>query len=135
MAFKIKNPFTSIYCNSNNIPRGIQKMQSKMLMQKHMIDFKKKHKMSNEDFAKFQKAASTRRMTLDDAYFLINKDMAAKNVANSTKQDMLTQMKNVRNIPTSASDSNNQGDSKPNASNQAFDAMMGLDSDVDKLFG
>ncbi len=30
MAFKIKNPFTSIYCNSNNIPRGIQKMQSKI---------------------------------------------------------------------------------------------------------
>ena len=63
------------------------------------------------------------------------KDNAAKNVANSTKQDMLAQMKNVRNIPTSASDSNNQGDSKPSASNQAFDAMLGLDNDVDNLFG
>ena len=112
-----------------------QKMQAKMLMQKQMADFKERHKMSDEDFKNFQKAAATRRMTLDDAYYLINKDNAAKNVANSTKQDMLKQMKNVRNIPTSASDSNNQGDSKPSASNQAFDAMLSLDGDVDNLFG
>ena len=112
-----------------------QKMQAKMDMQKQMANFKERHKMSDEDFTNFQKAAATRRMTLDDAYYLINKDNAAKNVANSTKQDMLAQMKNVRNIPTSASDSNNQGDSKPSASNQAFDAMLGLDNDVDNLFG
>ena len=112
-----------------------QKMQAKMEMQKQMANFKERHKMSDEDFTNFQKAAATRRMTLDDAYYLINKDNAAKNVANSTKQDMLAQMKNVRNIPTSASDSNNQGDSKPSASNQAFDAMLGLDNDVDNLFG
>ena len=74
-------------------------------------------------------------MTLDDAYYLINKDMQAKNIANNTKKDMLDQMKNVRNIPASASDSNNQGDSNQTPDNKLFDQMAGLDEDVDNLFG
>ena len=48
---------------------------------------------------------------------------------------MLNQMKNVRNIPTSASDSNNQGNSQKTPDNTVFDNMLGLDEDVDNLFG
>ena len=48
---------------------------------------------------------------------------------------MLDQMKNVRNIPASASDSNNQGDSNQTPDNKLFDQMAGLDEDVDNLFG
>ena len=47
---------------------------------------------------------------------------------------MLTQMKNVRDIPTSASDSNNQGETK-DANSQLFDDILGIDSSVDNLFG
>ena len=61
--------------------------------------------------------------------------MQAKNIANNTKKDMLDQMKNVRNIPTSASDSNNQGNSQKTPDNTVFDNMLGLDEDVDNLFG
>ena len=61
--------------------------------------------------------------------------MSAKNVANNTKKDMLKQMKNVRNIPASASDSNNQGNSQKTPDNKLFDNMLGLDEDVDNLFG
>ena len=55
-------------------------------------------------------------------------------VANSTKKDMLNQMKNVRDIPTSASDSNNQGKTQ-DANGMLFDDILGLDGDVDNLFG
>jgi len=48
---------------------------------------------------------------------------------------MLNQMKNVRNIPTSASDSNNQGNSQVDPNDKLFDGMLGLDNDVDNLFG
>ena len=74
-------------------------------------------------------------MTLDDAYYILNKDKAAANVANSTKTDMLNQMKNVRNIPTTASDSNNQGTSQKNPNDSVFDSIIGSDNDVDNLFG
>jgi len=91
--------------------------------------------MTEDEFQQFKTDASKKRMTLDDAYYILNKDKAAKNVANNTKQDMLNQMKNVRNIPTSASDSNNQGDSQQSPDNKLFDNMLDLDGDVDNLFG
>ena len=46
---------------------------------------------------------------------------------------MLNQMKNVRDIPTTASDSNNQGKTKT-ASDSLFDSIVGLDG-TDNLFG
>ena len=75
------------------------------------------------------------KLSLDDIYYLVNKDKAATNVANNTKQDMLKQMKNVRNIPASASDSNNQGNSQKSPDDTLFEGMLGLDDDVDNLFG
>ena len=110
-------------------------MQQQFAMQKQEEGFKKRHNMSPEKFEQFKKAAAGRRMTLDDAYFILNRDKAAANVAKNTKQDMLKQMKNVRNIPTSASDSNNQGNSQANPDDKLFNGMLGLDNDVDNLFG
>ena len=83
----------------------------------------------------FKRAAQNRRMTLDDVYYLLNKDRANQNIANSTKQDMLNQMKNVRNIPTSASDSNSQGTAQKSQTDSMFDSMLGSDGDIDNLFG
>ena len=65
---------------------------------------------------------------------VLNRDKTAANVAKSTKKDMLNQMKNVRDIPTSASDSNNQGKTQ-DANSAVFDDILGLDGDVDNLFG
>ena len=48
---------------------------------------------------------------------------------------MLTQMKNVRNMPTSASDSNSQGSHEQSNESKMFDIMMGSDNDIDNLFG
>ena len=112
-----------------------KQMQAQFMYKKHEEDFKARHKMSDDKFKLFKEAASRKTMTLDDAYYLINKDMQAKNIANNTKKDMLDQMKNVRNIPTSASDSNNQGNSQKTPDNTVFDNMLGLDEDVDNLFG
>ena len=115
--------------------KGAAKMQAKLSLKKQAADFMKRHNMTPEQFGQFQKAASQKRMTLDDAYYILNKDRTAANVANNTKSDMLTQMKNVRNIPATASDSNNQGTSQQNRDDKLFDSMVGSDSDVDNLFG
>ena len=47
---------------------------------------------------------------------------------------MANQMKNVRNIPTSASGANSQG-SGGNHDDNLFDALLGSDGDLDNLFG
>jgi hypothetical protein len=73
-------------------------------------------------------------MTLDDVNYLLNRNQNNANVANSAKTDMLNQMKNVRNMPTSASGANSQGVEKT-ADDDVFDVLKGLDGGVDNLFG
>ena len=96
--------------------------------------FKEKHNMSETDFETFKAKAQKHIMSLDDVNYLLNRDTNNTNVANSTKQEMLNQMKNVRNMPTSASGANNQ-DPGRSESDDVFDAIKGLDDGVDNLFG
>ena len=96
--------------------------------------FKDRNKMSEEQFEAFKVRAQEHIMTLDDVNYLLNRDANNTNVANSTKKDMLNQMKNVRNMPTSASGANNQ-DPGRSESDDVFDAIKGLDDGVDNLFG
>ena len=97
-------------------------------------EFMKKHNMSETDFTTFKEKAQQHVMTLDDVNYLLNRNQNNTNVANSTKADMLNQMKNVRNMPTSASGANSQGTQR-SESDEVFDLINGFDSDVDNLFG
>ena len=90
--------------------------------------------MSDEDYAEMVDKAKSRSVTLDDVYYLINKDKTEQNVANSTRQDMLDQMKNVRNMPVSQSNTNSQA-APANPDDKVFEALLGNDSDIDNLFG
>jgi len=72
---------------------------------------------------------------MDDIYHILNKDKTASNVASSTKQDMLNQMKSVRNIPTSASGANSQGKKEESPDSDVFNSILGFDSGTDNLFG
>lgn len=96
--------------------------------------FRTKHSMSSDDFVTFKAKAQEHVMTLDDVNYLLNRNQNNENVANSTKQDMLTQMKNVRNMPTSASGANSQTTQR-SESDEIFDAISGIDGSVDNLFG
>ena len=115
--------------------QNANQMQQKFVQKKQETEFIEKHGMTQEEFGQFKQQAQTRKLKLDDIHYLLNKDKAATNVANNTKKDMLSQMKNVRNIPTTASDSNNQGSNQKNPDDKLFDGMLGLDGDVDNLFG
>lgn len=115
--------------------QNAQQMQARFMQQKQEADFMKKNNMTPEEFNQFKSEAQSRKLTLDDIHYLINKDKTVANVANNTKQDMLNQMKNVRNIPTSSSDSNNQGSNKKSANDSVFDTMADLDGGLDNLFG
>ena len=97
--------------------------------------FRKKHNMSDEEFGNLVGKAKQHILTLEDIHYLVNRDQANQNVANSTKEDMLNQMKNVRDIPASASGVNSQGDGRPSFEDEVFDTLIGSDGDIDNLFG
>ena len=103
-------------------------------MSEQEVDFKKRHNMTDEDFVKMKEVAQKRVLTLDDVYYLINKDKVSNNVAQNTKADMLNQMKNVRNIPTSQSGTNSAETAKSPDAN-IFEGILGLDEEADNLFG
>ena len=114
--------------------RAIQYQQAQNKVTE-MAAFKEKMQMSDEDFKSFQEAANKHQLTMDDIYHILNKDKAASNVATSTKKDMLNQMKNVRNMPTSASGANSQGGKEENPDRDVFNSILGFDSGTDNLFG
>jgi len=97
--------------------------------------FRETHKMTDTEYEQFVGAAKQHVLTLEDIHYLLNKDKTAANTANSTKKDMLNQMKNVRNIPTSASGANSQGSKEQSVEDNVFNALKGVDDELDNLFG
>ena len=95
--------------------------------------FKQRTGMNDQQFEDMQKWAQSRELTLEDIYHHKNKGTFAQNVANNTKQEMLNQMRNVQNIPTSASNVNSAPDSK-SPDDAVFDILKGMDEGAENLF-
>ena len=110
-------------------------IQQKAMLARQEQEFRAKHKMSDEEYKKMVDTAKNHTLTLEDIHYLVNRDKVQGNVAKSTKDDMVKQMKNVRNMPTSASGANSQGNNEKNPDDSLFDALLDTDSGVDNLFG
>ena len=111
------------------------KAQQQLNLRKQEQEFRSKHKMSDEEYKEMVNTAKNHTLTLEDIHYLINRDKVKGNVAKSTKKDMVDQMKNVRNMPTSASGANSQGNNQKNPDDSIFDSLLGSDGDLDNLFG
>ena len=96
--------------------------------------FKKDSGMADEEFNDMMVWADDHRINLDDIYYLKNRGQVASNVAKATKDDMLNQMKNVREIPKSTSSVNSVSQETSDPNRQVLDALKGLDQGVDTLF-
>tara|TARA_Y100001938_G_scaffold150084_1_gene239538 strand:- start:1298 stop:2224 length:927 start_codon:yes stop_codon:yes gene_type:complete len=100
--------------------------------------FMEERGMNQEEFLAFVDEAQGKikgSLSLDDMYHLVNRDKVNKNVAANTKNDMMKQMKNVRNMPTSQAGVNNAGTSNKSAGDKMFEALLDFDSGVDNMFG
>ena len=117
----------------NEQQRAVQ-MQKARALKEEEVRFMQEHNMTEEQYNEFKGQAKQHKMTLNDVHFLLNRDKAAQNVADSTKKDMINQMKNVRSLPTSASGANNQG-GKVSEDRNVFENILGFDDSVDNMFG
>jgi len=97
--------------------------------------FKEQHSMSDEEWGEFVDYSKSRTLTLDDIYFLKNRDGRDKQVANSTRQEMKDQMQRVRNKPQSAARAGSSGTTSVTEEDQVFDAILGIDSELESAFG
>ena len=107
-------------------------------LNKAAVDFIQRNGLTKDEFQNFDQEAQhkfkTEGMSFDDMYLIVNKGKAAQNVANSTREDMLNQMKSVRDIPTSQSASNNAGEPK-NQTDNVFDSLLNSDGNIEELLG
>ena len=115
-----------------------EKIRHQDSVKKQAAEFMEKHGMTQDEFQAFateaQARISERGITFDDMYAMVNQNKVNANVANATKKDMINQMKNVRDIPTSIGSANNAG--KVNDINdRAFDALLNSDGNIEELLG
>ena len=99
-------------------------------------EFRAKHEMSDEQWSKFVDYANSRSLSLDDIYFLQNRNSRDKTVADSARKDMTEQMRRVRQKPQSAS-SVGGADRSDGVSedDQVFNSILGIDSELESAFG
>ena len=98
------------------------------------LQFKAKYAMSDEQYDDMIVKSKEHILSLEDVYMLVNKEKVQANTANATKNDMMNQMKNVQNIPTSVSSTNNAGEANVSPNDEIFNALVGSESDLDNLF-
>ena len=115
-----------------------QQVEKQRFAQARMAEetnFRKSHpEMTDDQYKTMIQDAGQRKLTLEDIHYIINRDSANNRVAMNVKKDMVGQMKNARNIPASTSGLNS---APQNASQEdaVFDALKGVDGDLEKLFG
>ena len=119
----------------NNEKQQFQVEEEQMNVHRQSEEFKQRTGMSDSEFTDLQKRADEHVLTLDDVYYILNREQVSKNVADNTKTDMLNQMKQVRDIPQSASNANSPGRESQSPDEKMFDVLKNMDGDADDLFG
>lgn len=112
--------------------------QKQAIKQKRLEEeqkFRANHpEMTDDQYQDLLLQASKRTLSLEDIHYIINRDNANNKVAQNVKKDMVEQMKNARNIPASTSGLNSASTSG-NPTDNIFDAVVGVDEELDNLFG
>ena len=95
--------------------------------------FKSKHNVSDEDYNDLMKYAKSHKLTLEDVYYLKNRDNRDNEVANNTRNEVIQQMKNVRQMPTSVASSGNTQREEKSLDDAVFDKLLAEGTELNKL--
>ena len=96
--------------------------------------FRQKHEMTDDEWGSFVDFAKSKSLELDDIYFLKNRQNRDANIADNTRQQMAEQMRKAQAQPRSlATAGSTPVEQSPDDS--VFDAIAGLDSELDSVFG
>ena len=90
--------------------------------------FIQRHKMSKDEYQDFVQFAKSRPLSLDDIYTLKNLENRDANIAENTRQEMKTQMENVRQRPSSVASSGEAPAKEQTPDQMIFDAIAQSDT-------
>ena len=96
--------------------------------------FRQTHEMSDEEWSTFVDFAKSKSLQLDDIYYLMNRKNRDANIADSTREEIAEQMRKTQNQPQSMATAGSAEVQKSTEDN-VFDAIVGLDSELESVFG
>ena len=96
-------------------------------------NFKQKFNVSEGDYADLMDYAKSHKLTLEDVYYLKNRDNRDTQVANNTREEVIQQMKNVRQMPTSIASSGNAQREEKSVDDAVFDKLLSQGTGLDEL--
>ena len=98
-------------------------------------EFVKSNNMNEGQFKELSDWAQTHQLSWDDIHYLKNRDKANAKIANSSKQQVLEQMKTVKSAPTTASSAGGETPGEGDHNDAIFDLIQKADNNLDNVFG
>ena len=96
--------------------------------------FRQNHEMTDGEWSEFVDFAKSKSLELEDIYFLMNRKKRDANIADNARQQVATQMKKTQNQPRSLATAGSTA-VEQSQDDQVFDALMGIDQELDNAFG
>ena len=109
-----------------------QKAENRKLSQES--EFRQKYNMNEGEWDDFKTFAKTKNLTLDDIYYLKNRESRETNIAKDASNQVAQQMKNVNERPQSLATSGSQ-QVETSQDDQLFNSILGIDKDLESAFG
>ena len=112
----------------------LAKQKQEFNLERNISDFRQKHNMSDSEWNEFRQFADNQKLSLDDIYYLKNRGQREDNIAKTASNKALNQVRNTQSKPKSLA---TQGSAKVETSEegQIFDAILGIDKQLDNAFG
>jgi len=109
-----------------------QKAENKRLNQES--DFRQRMNMDDDEWNDFTSFAKSKKLSLDDIYYLKNRESRETNIARDASTQVAKQMKDVNQRPQSLATSGSET-IETSQEDQIFDSILGIDKHLDSAFG
>ena len=90
--------------------------------------------MSDEEWKTFVEFAKSKSLELEDIYYLKNRQNREANIADSTREQIADQMRKTQEQPASLASAGSVA-LEQSPEDSVFDAIKGLDSELESAFG
>ena len=112
----------------------LAKQKQEFTLDRKVQDFRAKHNMSDSDWNDFKNFADNQSLSLDDIYYLKNRGQREDNIARTSSENAVRKVQETQQRPKSLA---TKGSTKVETSEegQIFDAIMGIDKELENAFG
>jgi len=115
--------------------KALQTQRAETEKQSKENAFRQKHNMTEEEWSDFVEYAKSKSLSFEDIYYLKNKGAREQNIASRASADVTKQMQQAQQKPPSLASAGNVVGDDVSQEDKLFDAILGIDKQLDNGFG